>query len=314
MPISSSWLNSGVSAILAGIQDLELNASEGGGRARYRYVTSGKVSLKAGEAEIIVPGTPESVNREITISLITGNKAFLFWDGIGESEQNFLELTSNNPLYKDTSDGGIRLDALAVDGDVELAIIARQQEPITYKLGGGDVANVSVSLWVDTSLDYSSNIIDYDVVEKIDNFTRSDSNLSGYKIFVITGVTPGENITFNIDATNAGYGGSKVEMQLIKPLDLMLFLFQTGVSEILASELSLFIESPDGFSRIFKYGGKTSASTGGELKIKPQLDMVAGRFVAHNNFSGGSDTCVITSYQPNINNPKQGGTFTLGGV
>ncbi len=73
-------------------------------------------------------------------------------------ELDFLVLDPGQPLYKDTADGGIRLDAVEVDDDVELIIIIRQQEPITYKLGVDDVANVSVSLWVRTDLFYSENI------------------------------------------------------------------------------------------------------------------------------------------------------------
>ncbi|MEM1167849.1 MAG: hypothetical protein AAGJ08_01835 [Cyanobacteria bacterium P01_H01_bin.35] len=313
MPISNSWLNSGVSAILAGIQELELNASGGGGSARYRYVTSAKISLKAGEAQILVPGTAEPVNREITINLNSGSKAFLFWDNIGESEQNFLELTPNQPTYKDTADGGIRLDAVAVDSDIELTVILRQQEPITYKLGADDVANVSVSLWVNTDTYYGGNISDYDIEKEINNFTSSDDGISGNKIFIINGFTPGERITFNIDAASAGYGGSKVEMQLINPLQLMFFLFHTGIEEHLWYSLPNFLGSSEGFGKVFKYGGKTATATGGELKVKPKLDMFAGRFVATNSFNNKSDTCIITDYRPNASDPKQGGTFTLGG-
>lgn len=313
MPISNSWLNSGVSAILAGIQELELNASDGGSNARYRYVTSGKKSLKAGEAEVIVPGTTTPVNREVTIRLISGSRAFLAWDGVRDEELDFLELTPKLPDYKDTVDGGIRLDVVAVDSDVELTIIIRQQEPITYKLGGDDVTNVSVSLWVDTNVNYSHNISDYDVETVINNFTQSDDYISGHKAFIINGFTPGEEITFNIDAASAGYGGSKIEMQLIKPFDLMFFLFQTGINNYLWEALPDFINSGEGMGKIFKYGGKTSAATGGELIVKPKFDMFAGRFVAVNSFSNTSDTCIITDYQPNTNDPKQGGTFTLGG-
>ncbi len=93
-------------------------------------------------------------------------------------------------------------------------------------------------------------------------------------------------------------------MQLIKPFELMFFLFQTGINEKLASALPIFIDSPEGISKIFGYGGTTDAATGGELIVKPKFDLFAGRFIARNDFSGYSDTCLITNYQPNINEPR----------
>ena len=93
----------------------------------------------------------------------------------------------------------------------------------------------------------------------------------------------------------------------------MFFLFQTGINEHLWESLPDFLSSPEGFGKIFRYGAKTATSTGGELIIKPKFDMFAGRFVAVNSFSGMRDTCIITDYVPNTGDPKQGGTFTLGG-
>ncbi len=51
---------------------------------------------------------------------------------------------------------------------------------------------------------------DYDVVQKIDNFSQSYDSLAGHKILIINGFTRGEAITFNIDAASPGSGGSKV--------------------------------------------------------------------------------------------------------
>lgn len=313
MPISNSWLNSGVSAILAGIQELELNASSGGGNARYRHTTGAKVTLKKGEASLIIPGTPEPVNREVTVRLVSGTKAILFWEGMEESELDFPELNQILPNYKDTADGGIRLDAVAVDSDVELMIVIRQQEPITYKLGDDAVTNVSISLWVDTMINYSQNISDSDTRYTINNLTTSDNGISGSKIFIINGFTPGETISFNIDAATAGYVGNRIEVQLIKPLDLIFSLFQACVNNNLPGFLQDFVDTGGGIWSLFKYGGKTSSASGGEITITPKFDAFAGRFIAQNIFSGYSDTCVITDYQPNTSDSKQGGTFTLGG-
>ena len=313
MPISSSWLNQGVAAILSGIQELELNASGGGGSAAYRYVVSARIKLPLQKMVTIIPGTPDLVHREITIRLISGSAVNLEWLGIADNDYTFLQLNSNYPEYRDTADGGIALKGYSNIDDCEIFIAIRQQEPITYKLGGDDVANVSVSLWVQTNVIYSDNISDYDVVDQVDNFTGSDDNITGHKIFFINGFTPGENITFNIDAASAGYGGSKIEMQLIKPFELLFFLFQTGINNMLWDTLPVFLSGPEGFSKIFTYGGKTATASGGDLIVKPKFDLFAGRFVATNSFSGISDTCIITDYQPNTQDPKQGGNFTLGG-
>ncbi|MDJ0553509.1 MAG: hypothetical protein QNJ68_03535 [Microcoleaceae cyanobacterium MO_207.B10] len=59
--------------------------------------------------------------------------------------------------------------------------------------------------------------------------------------------------------------------------------------------------------------GKTATAAGGSLTIKPYFDSMVGRFIAKNNLTGSSDTCIITGYQPNLQDLKQGGTFTLGG-
>ncbi|NES64183.1 MAG: hypothetical protein F6K24_02405 [Okeania sp. SIO2D1] len=313
MPISNSWLNQGVNAILSGIQELELNASGGGGSRRYRYVVSARIKIPAKTWVTIIPGTAEPVSREISVYLIYGAAVSLKWQGMTQDDYSLLQLNSKSPEYRDNADGGIRLKGFSDIGDCEVAVIIRQEEPITYKLGGNKVTNVSVSLWVQSDKSYSQEISDYDIAQMVDNFTYSDDGVFGYKVFFINSFTPGEAITFNIDASSAGYGGSKVEMQLIKPLEMLSLLFHIGISNSLWYDLPDFVRGYSGLSTVFTYGGKTESASGGELKVKPRFDLLAGRFVARNSFSESSDTCIITDYQPNVDNPEQGGTFTLGG-
>ncbi|NEN90810.1 MAG: hypothetical protein F6K48_18585 [Okeania sp. SIO3H1] len=78
--------------------------------------------------------------------------------------------------------------------------------------------------------------------------------------------------------------------------------------------MTTFLLSGQGeLGNCFTYAGKTDSASGGSLEVIPYFNLLIGRFVATNIFSATGDTCVITDYQPNIENPEQGGTFTLGG-
>ncbi|MDJ0553508.1 MAG: hypothetical protein QNJ68_03530 [Microcoleaceae cyanobacterium MO_207.B10] len=83
-PISNSWLNQGVAAILSGIQDLELNTSGGGGSARYRYAKSARRMLIADEMQRLIPSTSDAVDREVSIRLVSGEsvslKRLVIWE------------------------------------------------------------------------------------------------------------------------------------------------------------------------------------------------------------------------------------------
>ncbi|MGB3511501.1 MAG: hypothetical protein WBA93_20140 [Microcoleaceae cyanobacterium] len=311
-PISNSWLNQGVAAILSGIQELELNAS-GGGSASYRYAKSARVLLRGGEAAQVLPGTSEPVDREVSIRLVNGTSVNLWWEGVGEAEQSFLELTPQFPEFRDVSDGGLRINAFSPTVGTELVILIRQNVPINYNLGGDEVANVNVSLWVSTTAIYSNDISNFSIVNQVDNITGSDDSIAGHKLFWINGFTPGEKVKFNIDAASNIYGGNKIEMQFIKPLDLMMLLFKSGINNFLNIDIPTLLSGQGDLGKLFNYMGKTDSSTGGELVVKPYYDSMVGRFTATNSFSGKGDTCIITDYQPNLQFLKEGGTFTLRG-
>ena len=165
-----------------------------------------------------------------------------------------------------------------------------------------------------TDVSYSDEIDDYELASIIDNYSSSDYDIVGYKTFFINGITPGKPITFNIDAAGAGYRSGSLDMQSIKPVEALMFLFKIGINRLLKDDLSDFIRSPNGFGGIFDHVKKLDDSSGGEIIIKPKFNFLAGRFVAKQRFWGMKDTCIITDYQPNIDNPEQGGTFTLGGL
>ncbi|MEM8568921.1 MAG: hypothetical protein AAGF85_20855 [Bacteroidota bacterium] len=313
MRISNSWLNQGVTAILSGIQELELNATGGSGSASYRNVVSAKIKLPSQKMTTIVPGTPNLVHREVSVLLLSGSSLSLKWLGMADDDVKFPLLSPNEPLYKDTADGGIELMGYSDIGDCEVFVIVRQQEPITYRLGGIDVANIGVSLWVNTFGLYVQDIEDSSIRIKLRDFIESDNSILGHKLFVINSFTPGKSIKFNIDATDGGYGGEKIEIQLIKPFEVLSLLLKTGLNNFLYLDYATFLEESKFLPKSFTYGGKTDSALGGEIIVKPTLELFVGRFVAKNNFSGVGDTCVITDYQPNIDNPEQGGTFTLKG-
>lgn len=317
MAISNSWLDRGLASILAGIQGLELNASGGGGGGGYKYVVCARISMDLQETMTLIPGTPDLVNREVTVRLISGSLVCLKWKGMEIEDYNFLQITPEQPEYRDTSDGGIELKGFSLEENAVVVVVVRQQEPINYEIGGkkevADVGVNSVSLLVNTNAYYADAISDWDLETQINNFTGSDEYISGHKIFLINSSPAGKPITFNIDAGGVGFGGSKIEMQLIKPFELISLLFHTGINQYLWDYLPDFLSSGDGFSKIFKYGGKTSSADGGELSVTPDLGIFAGRFVAQNAFNGLSDTCIITDYQPNTEDSTHGGTFTLGG-
>jgi hypothetical protein len=86
-----------------------------------------------------------------------------------------------------------------------------------------------------------------------------------------------------------------------------------GINAFLEITVPELISGEGELGACFVHAASISSITGGQLKIKPDIGFNICRFVATNPFSEKGDTCVITGYTPNAENPQQGGTFTLGG-
>ncbi len=312
MPISNSWLNSDLTAILEALSGLELTGT--GGNAAYRFAASSKIVIPAGEEIVLVPATSEKVQREISLKMLTGGDLQLSWETPPNWQLEQLRLTSKNNIFKDSGDGGLQLSAKATV-ETELEIIVRSDSQIDYKLGGVKaVAIVGVRLLIDTTKDYTADIGDWSIVDKVQQMTQSDDGLTGYKLFQITGFNPHEELTFNVDASSASnYIGNKIDVQWLSFTDAMKVMFKIGINRFMDIDVYDILRGYEGLGGVWSHAGSVVDVTGGELKLKPDFGVNIGRFVTNYRIGATMDTCVITGYTPNPNDTEQGGTFTLGG-
>jgi hypothetical protein len=313
LPISNSWLNNNndFSSLIEALSGIELSGT--GGNA-YRYASSAKVSVSAGTKLSLVPATTEKVHREISIKLISGEFVNLGWGRLWIESLRLLRLDPLNSVFKDVSDGGLELFCWT-EQPAELEIIVRSDKPINYLIGGiQPVVIVGVRLLIDTTKDYAENISDLEIHEKVDEITGSDENLTGHKLFQITGFNPHEEITFTVDASSAtSFNGDKINVQFLSNVELIKLLFKVGINTFLQVTVPELISGEGDLGDCFTHAVLIPGITGGTFTIKPDFGFNVCRFVVRNPFSGKGDTAIITGYTPNETNPQQGGTFTLGG-
>ena len=311
MPISHSWLDNQVSAILEALAGAELS---GAGGAAYRYAASAKVSLQPDEPVMLIPPAAEKVRREVTVKLLSEHPAYLSWGAFGEHRYRLLTLEAEDDTFKDWADGGLSLWAVS-SFPSELEVIVRSDKIIDFKIGGVEaVAIVGVRLLVDTTKDYAANISDGDIYSQVMNLTGSDDALAGHKLFQITGFNPHEELTFNVEVSPfAGLSGTKIDVQWLSNFELIKVLFQVGINAFIFPPLADLISGQGELGKAFKHAALVPGIAGGELKLKPDFGFNIGRFVGVSSFAEAGDTLVVTGYTPNSQNPEQGGTFTLGG-
>ena len=102
-------------------------------------------------------------------------------------------------------------------------------------------------------------------------------------------------------------------MQFIDVTQFFDLLGITALNTFLLKSFGSYLATSRILGKLFTYGGKTNSALGGELVVIPTFELLVGRFVARNNFSNVGDTCIITDYSPNLENPGKGGTFKLRG-
>jgi hypothetical protein len=313
MPISNSWLNNNndFSSLIEALSGIELSGT--GGNA-YRYAAAAKVNLLPGDRRVIVPTVSEEVHREVSVKLTAGEFVNLGWGRLWIESYRLMKLDPLNSIFKDVSDGGLELNCWS-EVAAEIEVIVRSDKPINYSIGGiQPVVIVGVRLLIDTTKDYAENISDLNIYEKVNEITGSDENLTGHKLFQITGFNPHEEITFTVDASSAlSFNGDKIDVQFLSNVELLKLLFKVGINAFLEVTVPELISGEGDLGDCFTHAVLIPGITGGRFTVSPDFGFNICRFVTRNPFSGKGDTAIITGYTPNETNPLQGGTFTLGG-
>ena len=316
MKISSSWLST-ENLLLSGIEQLDLRIGAGGTRG-YRFSKSYRVNLTVGEKISVVFGTEKAVQRETMVKLLSGSVVKLSWSGMEAEDEIAYGLSEDNPIYRDSADGGLQLSALAIAEDAVVSVVLRQEQPFekpTNEEREEIMSRLYNMLLVDTEIPYGDALDDQERADQVYSATGSDDGTPGYKAFAAFQVSNQEPISYNIDASQVDNAGSNIVLQKIR-------LFHTAVCGFLLSHTEddlydTFIETWTneiyGMGTIFKFVAKSANPEGGVITFKPDFPLIIGRFIAKNPETGSSDTCIITKYKPNIDNPEQGGTFTLKG-
>ena len=314
--VSSSWRNPTVT-LLQQIQNLELKTGKEGSDEGYRYVKTYTVDVKEGNPLAIVPSTEEPVQRETTVRLLEGEEVQVYWEGTEETNESFFKLNKELSTFVDCADGGLQLNCLASSGDAKIAVILRQKTIIiTDATKRQEMNTVHTLLFIHTEKDdYSQFIDDYEKEERLYYALSSDDGIVGHKLFLHAGAPVAEALSFTIDATGLQTSGNKIVLQTVKVTRMVGLLFLAAFpSDSLYNDFTEIWNNLEyGLGSIFKYRAETSTAAGGEINFRPDFPLFLARFVALNTASNIYDTCIVTGYKPNTENPAQGGTFTLGG-
>lgn len=318
MPISNNFIEpipgSGGNIIdLTGLSGLNTS---------YRYFKEGFYKLEPNKPLIIVPATPSKVNREIVVNYLQDSNLNntsninLYW-GSKNPHPKQIELDGG---YIDTSDGGIALIAdCSQTAIVEVTI--RQDTEINYTIGnywGEDEMPVELIIrpLIETGTLYSMpNMLPVNSIGEANLRTLIDSNnglTSGVKVWAIDQFQPGKVLDFTINFGNGVIGNSRKIIINLTPTEILLKAF-ASLEAAQTSELDEAAIPKDliGWVKLRSYYKEIDPINGSVFQLKPSHTRFILSFDCENPTTPGYTDTIISTYQKNLIDPYQGGTFTF---
>lgn len=298
-----------------------IGSNGGGGFPVYANAKSIEITITNLDTFIDLIGfCPESINREVSLNLVSGSAQLFFINGNGSYElitKEYLTFNTTNN-FVDATLGRLGL-SIKCNEITEIFLVVRWDKDIAFNLYSGEdlMINPKVRLLLPTGANYPSgeNSGAYDAgallyESNLQKLKDSDSGVDGFKLFDIFVFYPGKTITFDVvvlDPSNSNYGN--IAFQLFDPVDVGQAVFDVANDIINLENRNVSNDFVGNLTRHALYKDVVS----NQVILYPDFSRHVGRVVAQDiNNSNYYDTAIIESYTPNTDSSK-GGTFTLTG-
>lgn len=267
------------------------------------------IDLDGTEKELIPPNS--GAKQEAWI-LNSGSTSIMLYISLGEGFLIPVELAPGQS-WNGAVDSSSSISAVGI-GSLKLLIKSNQY----ISIGDEEMpVEVKVKLLVGTGANFDNPFADFydseanSFEQNLNKFLNSDEGLSGWKLVAIDQFQPGLELSFDVVVAGSNNYDltAPISFQWIS-VPKIIQLLATVASDVINPEIE---EVSPNISGLLTKGGWAGNVETNKIKLQPTMTSYIGRFAAKSLTTGAYDTCIISGYAKNQNNPYQGGTFTLQG-